>query len=267
MIQTGSHDAPICSIFVLYPSKIFLFDFDRAGLGMRCMRPVSLDELKGNGSLWRGRRTTLASNRTLASGWQELDELLGGGWPRAALAEVLSDAHQGLSLLLPVIAELSADRRWIAWVAPPHVPYAPALAARGVQVDRLLLIRDITTDQALWAAEQVLKSGACRLLLAWPESPGSKGLQVAQLRRLQLAAEQGDCTGILFRPLRVVDQGSSAALRLRVRPTTLGLEVEVLKRRGGWGGDSCIVPTYGIAQSTTDTGKPSMNASLFRVSE
>ena len=79
---------------------------------MRCMRPVSLDELKRNGSLWRGRRNTLAGEKTLASGWRVLDKLLGGGWPRAALAEVLSDAHQGLSLLLPVIAELSTDKRW-----------------------------------------------------------------------------------------------------------------------------------------------------------
>ena len=78
-----------------------------------------------------------------ASGWPVLDELLGGGWPRAALAEVLSDAHQGLSLLLPAMAGLSGDARWITWVAPPYVPYAPALAARGIRVDRLLLIRDL----------------------------------------------------------------------------------------------------------------------------
>ena len=206
------------------------------------MQVISLDDLKRNGDLWQGRRAVVPAGRVLSSGWPVLDELLAGGWPRAALSELLSDSHQGLSLLLPLIARLSAEARWITWVARPHVPYAPALAARGVRVGRLLLIREVSDEQALWAAEQVLKSGASSLLLAWPGEAGGKGPQTAQLRRLQLAAEQGDCSALLFRPLRTAGQGSSAALRLRVRPAPLGLEVEVLKRRGGWAGGSCIVP-------------------------
>ena len=217
---------------------------DAVGQGRVCaaMQVVDLDELKRNGALWQGRRPVPPAGRVLASGWPVLDELLGGGWPRAALAEVFSDAHQGLSLLLPAMAGLSGDVRWITWVAPPHVPYAPALAARGIRVDRLLLIRDVSEEQALWAAEQVLKSGASGMLLAWPGRAGGRDLNTAQLRRLQLAAEQGDCTAVLFRPLRAAGQGSSAVLRLRVHPVPLGLEVEVLKRRGSWGGGSCIVP-------------------------
>jgi cell division inhibitor SulA/protein ImuA len=201
------------------------------------MQVVNLDELKRNGVLWQGRRSALAADRVLASGWKVLDELLGGGWPRAALSEVLGDAHQGLPLVLPLLARLGAESRWLAWVAPPYVPYAPALAARGIRVERLLLVRDVSADQRLWAAEQALKSGACGVVLLWPEQ-----VQTAQLRRLQLAAEQGDCPGILFRPLRAAGQGSPAALRLRVRPAPLGLEVELLKRRGAWGGETCIVP-------------------------
>ena len=201
------------------------------------MRVVSLEQLKRNGALWQGRRNALTADRVLASGWKALDELLGGGWPRAALAEVLSDAHQGLSLVLPLLARVGAGSRWLVWVAPPYVPYAPALAARGVSVERLLLVQDVSAGQRLWAAEQALKSGACGAVLLWPQQ-----VQTAQLRRLQLAAEQGDCPGILFRSPRAAGQGSPAALRLRVRPVPLGLEVEVLKRRGAWGGESCIVP-------------------------
>ena len=78
---------------------------DAVGQGRICaaMQVVDLDELKRNGALWQGRRPVLPAGRVLASGWPVLDELLGGGWPRAALAEVLSDAHQGLSLLLPAL--------------------------------------------------------------------------------------------------------------------------------------------------------------------
>ena len=208
------------------------------------MQVAELDRLKREGTLWQGRQGMPAGVRVLASGWPVLDPLLGGGWPRAALTEVFSEAHQGISLLLPAMARLSTEARWISWVAPPHVPYAPALAARGVHVARLLLIRDVSSEQALWAAEQVLKSGAASLLLAWPGQSRGRSLQTAQLRRLQLAAEQGDCIGVLFRPLRDAAAASPAALRLRVRPAPLGLEVEVLRRRGSWAGGSCIVSMH-----------------------
>jgi len=201
------------------------------------MQVVDLEQLKREGVLWQGRHSAATADRLLASGWRVLDEILGGGWPRAALAEVLSQAHQGLPLVLPLLARLSRDPRWLVWVAPPYVPYAPALVARGIRIERLLLVQDVSAGQCLWAVEQALRSGACSAVLAWPEQT-----QTAQLRRLQLAAEQGDCPGMLFRPLHAAGQGSPAALRLRVRPVPLGLEVEVLKRRGAWGGAKCIVP-------------------------
>jgi cell division inhibitor SulA/protein ImuA len=200
------------------------------------MQVVDLEKLKQDGSLWQGRRARPAAAQVLSSGWTVLDEALGGGWPRHALVEVISDAHQGLSLLLPLLARLTQGPRWLTWVAPPHVPYAPALVAHGVRVERLLLVQDLSADQRLWAAEQALKSGGCGLVLVWPEQ-----VQSAQLRRLQLAAEQGDCPGVLFRHPRTLRQGSPAAVRLRVWPSPLGLEVEVLKRRGAWGGARCIV--------------------------
>jgi hypothetical protein len=99
----------------------------------------------------------------------------------------------------------------------------------------------VSAGQRLWAAEQALKSGACGVVLLWPEQ-----IQTSQLRRLQLAAEQGDCPGILFRSLRTASQGSPAALRLHVRTSPLGLEVEVIKRRGAWGGGKCLIPMPGF---------------------
>ena len=81
-----------------------------------------------------------------------------------------------------------------------------------------------------------MRSGACTAVMAWFEH-----LEVAPLRRLQLAAEQGGCLGVLFRPENATRQSSPAALRLRVAPTASGFEVEVLKRRGGWGGGRCLV--------------------------
>ena len=142
-----------------------------------------------------------------------------------------------LSLLIPVLARLSVDPGWLAWVAPPHVPYAPALAARGVVLERLLLVQGVSAEEGLWAVEQAMKSGACTAVLAWTGE-----VRGAQLRRLQLAAEQGGCLGVLFRGRQTAAQASPAALRLRAQAAAPGLAVEVLKRRGGWSRGRCVVP-------------------------
>lgn len=190
-----------------------------------------LDKLVQNGRVWRAGQPATMGGQLLPSGIAGLDRLLGGGWPRGALTELLTSRVSGISLLVPVLARLSEQGRWLAWVAPPRLPYAPALAARGVCSERLLLIDRTEPAQDLWAAEQALRSGACGAVLVWPG-----WLENAQIRRLQLAAEQGDCLGVLFRDARARAQASPAALRLAVAPQPGGLRVRLLKRRGGFGG-------------------------------
>lgn len=193
-------------------------------------------QLIERGELWHGRGSAQQAGAVEPSGWRALDECIGGGWPRAALVELLSHGQQGLPLLLPLLARLGRKSRWLAWVAPPHLPFAPGLASSGIDLQKVLLIREVDEQQRLWAAEQALGSGSCAAVLLWPQR-----LQVVQVRRLQLAAERGDCLGVLFRPLRDVAVGSPAALRLKLSPSPLGLDIEVLKRRAGWGGQGCSV--------------------------
>src|SRR5262245_32773432 len=115
-----------------------------------------LQELLAHPSVWRGR--SQAPVQTLSTGYAALDAgLPGGGWPRHGLVEVLT-AEPGvgeLYLLLPVLAALSqaSPARWCTWVTPPHEPYAPALEAHGVALDRMLVVR---TYLPLWALEQAL---------------------------------------------------------------------------------------------------------------
>jgi cell division inhibitor SulA/protein ImuA len=108
------------------------------------------------------------------------------------------------------------------------VPYAPALAAAGLALKRLLVARTQAADDAWWAAEQALRSGACGTVLAWLRAPDER-----RMRRLQLAAETGRAWGVLFRPGCAAQERSPAALRLRLVPAASGLAVYVLKRRGG----------------------------------
>ncbi len=192
---------------------------------------MSLQDLMQRADLWRG-DTAPPFAASLSTGFPALDAVLpGGGWPQRALTEILLP-HEGigeLRLLLPALARLSRGDRWLALVAPPHIPYAPALASAGVELSRVLLVHPRASGDGLWAVEQSLRAGSCAAVLAWPATLDSRAL-----RRLQLAAEAGESWGVLFGHERLAVSSSPAALRLRLAPRAGGLDIHVLKRRGGW---------------------------------
>lgn len=188
-----------------------------------------LADLLQRDDIWRG-GAHATSAHVLPTGHAALDAAI-GGWPRGALTELLAD-QQGIgevSLLLPALAALSRQQRWIAFVAPPHIPYAPALAAAGIDLARFLWLRPESGADALWAMEQSLRSGVCGAVLGWPVRADHRAL-----RRLQLAAETGDALAVLYRPRRAAADASPAALRLELTSASGGLRIQALKRRGGW---------------------------------
>jgi hypothetical protein len=195
---------------------------------------MNLEQLLQHGDVWRGGRLSAAAGAgAVPTGYSELDGLLrGGGWPQGALTEILM-ARQGigaLRLLMPALARISHEDRWICWVAPPHIPYAPALVAAGVDLSRILLVHPRAQQDGLWAVEQSLRSGTCGAVLAWPTVDDS-----AAMRRLQLAAEAGNAPGFLFRTQGFARRPSPAALRIQLDTHSDGkLAVSILKRRGGW---------------------------------
>jgi cell division inhibitor SulA/protein ImuA len=206
-----------------------------------------LQELLAHPSVWRGR--SRAAIPTFPTGFAALDAgLPGGGWPRHGLVEVLTPQPGvgELYLLLPALAALSrlSPARWCAWVSPPHEPFAPALEAHGVALDRMLMVRELPGAHApllrrrsdgvhmpMWAMEQALRSGACELALAWLPRASPRAI-----RRLQLAAEQGRALGVLYRSQRFAGEASPAMLRLLLEPLTTprqGARVTLIKSRGG----------------------------------
>lgn len=200
-----------------------------------------LDTLLNHPGLWRGDRLGTAARPGQATGHARLDALLpGGGWPKGALTELLyrEEGIGEFSLLLPALAALSREGRWIALIAPPHLPYAPALAAAGLDLAQLLLIRTSNTADTLWAMEEMLRSGACGAVIAWSDTVNER-----TQRRLQLAAEAGDCTGIWFTPERRAASASFAALRLKLTPSGDGIEVHFIKRRGGGHAPNLVLNT------------------------
>ncbi|HEY4531090.1 MAG TPA: translesion DNA synthesis-associated protein ImuA, partial [Luteimonas sp.] len=119
-----------------------------------------------------------------------------------------ADGVGELALLLPTLARLSGAGATVAVVAPPYVPYAPAWQAAGVALERLEIVQATPRD-ALWAFEQCLRSGACAAVLGWPLQADAQAL-----RRLQVAADSGDCLGFAYRDAKHAANPSPAALRM-----------------------------------------------------
>lgn len=197
--------------------------------------PNILDQLiQNNPLLWRG-NTVPSAQKVMSTGFAGLDAALpGGGWPTGGVIELITSriGVGELQLMTPLMAELSACGRWIVWVAPPLTPYAPALRQAGVALARVVtLAAEQLGRQSLAAAERLLRSGGCGLVLLWPDR-----IRGRDIRRLQLAAAATGSIAVVF---RVRDGGGSpAALRLALQPVSGGLQVDVLKARGAYGGAS-----------------------------
>jgi protein ImuA len=213
--------------------------------------------------VWRGKVATVA-RAVIPTGFHELDRVLpGGGWPLGAITEILVDGYGigELGLLMPALEALTTEdpakpKKWVAWIAPPFVPYAPALQQHGVNIDRLLMIHPTSGGKSrLWAIEQAIRSGSSAGVLAWVAA-----VDDVILRRLQLAAEEQGCWVMLFRPASARLQRSPAALRIHLSATApcvalpraslsssqarAATRVEILKC---WGGRPGVVDVAGFA--------------------
>jgi protein ImuA len=179
-------------------------------------------------ALWLASQLARASTRCVDTGYAALSaELPGGGWPTGVLIDLLlqQPGIGELRLLRPTLASL-AQRR-IVLLQPPHPPQSLALAALGLHPSQLIWLRSSRSADALWAAEQVLRSGSCGALLFWQSHARGESL-----RRLHLAAQSGDTLFCMLRPLACAQDASPAVLRLSVRPAPGGIDIGFAKRRG-----------------------------------
>ncbi len=190
-------------------------------------------EILAHPAIWRGHQYAKVAIESIPTGFDHLNaQLPGGGWPRAALTEILAD-RQGIgefSLLMPALARLSKEKDWIVLVAPPHIPYAPALAGKNIDLSKVIVVNTVSEQEKVWAAERCLRSKSCGAVVLWA------GRQTHQAyRRLQLAAETGQTWGIAFGSTALARHASPAALRLALAPEQSRLKIHILKRRGGGG--------------------------------
>lgn len=212
-----------------------------------------LEALLNQRQLWRaGDPHGHTTGEQLSTGLSSLDALLPqAGWPRNALVELLC-SEEGIGqiqLLIPALRTLSQHQhQWIAWINPPHIPYAPALSDAGVALNRLLIIRTKEREQGLWAAEQCIQSRACSAVLTWP----GKGIPAKAVRRIQVACKSHRVWGVLFRSANEHVLPSPAPFRMLLSSEShtitddgvihRHLGIEVFKRANGWAHPKITVP-------------------------
>ena len=178
---------------------------------------AALEDILQRRTVWRG-AAPAGEAPAVPTGFPLLDrELPGGGWPAGGLTELLGE-RQGIGELQLVL---------------------PALAAAGIDLTQLVVVRAPGRRDALWAAEQLLRAGSCRALLAWlPRA------RYPELRRLAVAAAAGHACALFFRPRAAAAEPSPACLRLVLEPGPDGqaLAVRILKRRGAPAAAPLLVP-------------------------
>lgn len=206
--------------------------------GYKFMIHPSLEPEAIHPSLWRASQLARGSTRCIDTGYTMLSARLpGGGWPTGTLTELLlqQSGIGEMRLLAPALAGIASRR--VVMLEPPHPPQTIALAALGLAPDHLIWLRSNRTADALWAAEQVLRSGSCGALLFWQAH-----MRTESLRRLHLAAQHGETLCFMFRPLATAQDASAAPLRLSLRPANGGIDIGFIKRRGPCTGETLFLP-------------------------
>ena len=192
---------------------------------------MTVEALLKHPALWKGRQQH-EKRETFSTGHTKLDAALpSGGWPVGALTELMV-AHEGVgefTLLLPALAALTQQQQWIALVAPPYIPYAPALVNAGIALERLLIINCDNPKDAYWTTEQLLRSAVFSSVVLWAEKNSDERRQ----RRLQLAAEQGRAWAVCYRPHHAARTSSPAGLRIILQHHNQHLQADIIKNRGG----------------------------------
>ncbi|MCG2582935.1 translesion DNA synthesis-associated protein ImuA [Massilia sp. TS11] len=179
-------------------------------------------------ALWLASQLARSQAHCVDTGYPVLSaQLPGGGWPTGCLLDLLLQQHGigEMRLLRPALRAVAGRR--VVLLQPPHAPQALGLAALGLGPEQLAWVRPARSGDALWAAEQILRSGSCGALLFWQTT-----VRADALRRLHLAAQSGETLFFLLRPLAHAPDASPAPLRLGLHPAAGGLTIDFIKRRG-----------------------------------
>lgn len=194
-----------------------------------------IQQLKSKQWLWQGFREQQKAN-VIATGFEEFDKHLGGGLPEKGIFDVKTPLGIGeMRLFMPYLANKKGNGL-LALISPPATINAEFLISLGIQLSRVIVIMPASQDNALWCAEQCLKSGACSSIVLWTQS-----IEVSQTRRLNLAANSNNASVLLMRDKVSQNFALPVSISVQLAPHEQGIKVSIDKQRGGHAVPSFIV--------------------------
>lgn len=136
----------------------------------------------------------------LRTGVEALDAL--GAFRLGGAVELSGELSAGrTSLALSLAAAAGREQRLTAWVDGPGELYPPAAAARGVDLERLLWLRQVAPGQLVWSAVQLLRSGAFTLVVLDVSSCGVRLTPLESKKLLDAARAGGALLVVLTSPV------------------------------------------------------------------
>jgi len=194
-----------------------------------------IEALKRQDLVWHGAAKNPITS-TISSGYAELDYQLNGGIVQTGVIEILSDFAIGeLRLLMPTLA--LNDDKLLVFISPPGHINAQMMFIQGLNLAQLLIVNPQCQQDALWAAELCLRSGACASVLLWT----NESLETHQIKRLQLACEKGSSRQFIIRSQKVECIGLPFDLSLSLSACPQGLSAKINKRKRGWSSQEFII--------------------------
>lgn len=104
------------------------------------------------------------------------------------------ESSSNLAMLLPLLASLSKDDRWFAWVSPPKNLPKSLLESAGIALDKVMLLYPDEHNSALKLAKKALSAGTCHAVISW-----NTDLSEHEMSNLEHSARLGASHGILIR--------------------------------------------------------------------
>mgnify|MGYP000465822944 CR=1 FL=1 len=140
------------------------------------MNPI-LHDLQNKRWIWTASNAKKNVNEAaLATGFESLDKVLSGGFPRAGMIHLQSPLGCGeLRFMLSVLSGLphqnstTNEHKLCMFIDPPFALNAEFLLDQKISLSQIIVVRTTHHKDALWSAEQCAKSGACHAVFMWQQ--------------------------------------------------------------------------------------------------
>lgn len=101
-----------------------------------------------------------------------------------------------LKLLLPLMAQLSHQDKWIVWISPSYIPHTEALEEWGIDVSKILILHAHQINNYNHCIKEALSGGNCSSVFAWiPENGDDLNIDM-----LNYCARKGQSQAFVFKP-------------------------------------------------------------------